>query len=238
MKITAMVLLGDNEPYLKYCLESIIDLVDEILVLTHGSSGWGGIDKLRIIRLPLTPMADFSEWRNRCLKEAKGDWILYIDADEVLAKPNGKPVHRMELESLIKYADDNNVNGFHIFTLHFLYNYRTIDGTDNGKHYSICRFFRKKDVTKYEGKIHELPKFRSMPIFANLNTMFIWHFGHCKGMENLREKYRRTFSISDNPYTKNLKISFDKYCANHELFRVTRPMIQYDGSLPSVMKLW
>ena len=123
MKITAMVLIGENEPYLEYCLDSINDIVDEIVVVTETKMR-KEIGKLKIINSPLEPIVDFSKWRNMALKEATGDWILYIDADEVLAKPDGSPVHRKELEMLAKYADENNVNAFHIFTLHFLYNYK------------------------------------------------------------------------------------------------------------------
>jgi glycosyltransferase involved in cell wall biosynthesis len=240
MKITAMVLVGKNEPYLEYCIDSIKDIVDEIVcVYSADRLYFGGMEKIKFVCAP-EGRTDFSEWRNLALKEAKGDWILYIDADEILAKPDGSPIHRKELEMLMEYADKSKVSGFHIRTLHFLYNYKMIDGSDNGNHYSICRFYRKKDVKKYEGKIHELPVLPEGSVIKPLNTMFIWHFGHCKGMEDLREKYRRSMSIEGNPFKPNFERfdNADQYCAQHELFHMRRPIIFYNGPLPKVMKLW
>ena len=222
MKITAMVLVGKNEPYLTYCVNSIEGIVDQIVFIPYKEG----------------EETDFSKWRNQALKEAKGNWILYIDADEILAKPDGKPVTRAELELLAK--NDKGIKAFSPFTLHFLYNYKMIDGTNNGQHYSQFRFFEKASVKEYRGKIHELPNFKVGTKVAPLHTMYIWHFGHCKGMEDLRKKYTRSMTIPGNPYKPHFEKfhNADEYCAQHELFQMRRPIMFYNGPLPHVMKLW
>jgi len=221
MKISAMILVGDNEPYLDYCIASIKDLVDEIVYIN---------DKGKV---------DFAKWRNKALKQITGDWVLYIDADEVLAKPDGKNVTRKEMEMLIHKADEEGIHAYNIFTLHFLYNYRLIDGRNNGNHFSVSRFFRRDDVIKYIGRIHELPQFKATPKIANIKHFWIYHFGHCKGMEDLRNKYRMSMQIDENPFRPHfVGMTPDQYCATHELFRMSRPIIFYDGHLPKVMKLW
>ena len=159
-KISAMVLVGKNEPYLTYCVNSIEGIVDQIVFIPYKEG----------------EETDFSKWRNQALKEAKGNWILYIDADEILAKPDGKPVTRAELELLAK--NDKGIKAFSPFTLHFLYNYKMIDGTNNGQHYSQFRFFEKASVKEYRGKIHELPNFKVGTKVAPLHTMYVHHYNN------------------------------------------------------------
>ena len=50
----------------------------------------------------------------------------------------------------------------------------------------------------------------------------------------------RSLDVPDNPYKGELKKgeSKEQYIARHDLFRMTRPMIDYTGPMPSVMKLW
>ena len=59
-------------------------------------------------------------------------------------------------------------------------------------------------------------------------------------MEDIREKYRRTMFVEGNPFIREMKKgeTIDQYCARHELFRASRPVIRYDGPLPKVMNLW
>ena len=166
----------------------------------------------------------------------------FIDADEILANPDGSPVTREQLVELINNADQNGLSGYHIFTIHFLFNYKMIDGNSGGRHFRYGRFFRKADFVRYKGKIHELPEFKYGQNLMTTSNFFIWHFGHCKGMEELREKYKKRMFIEGNPFfPKELKDKFktpDDYCKNHDLFQMTRPIIFYNGPLPKVMNLW
>jgi len=220
MKISAMV-LGEDKDYLKYCLESIKGIVDEIVM-----------SDLRI--------DDFAEMRNDCLKRITGDWVLVLDSDEILANPDGSNVSRRQLEKLIEQAEKEGITGYHIFTLHFLYNYRMIDGSNNGQHYSYGRLYKREHIERYKGKIHELPVFKYGQNLKPTSEFFIWHFGHCKGMEYVREKYRRTMKIPGNPFKPEFERfkDTDEYCKSHPFFMMTKPVIFYYGPLPEVLKLW
>lgn len=220
MTISAMV-LGKDRDYDEYCLKSLEGIVDEVI-----RSG--------------TKKDDFAALRNECIKKSKGDWILVLDSDEVLALPDGSPVKREHLEELIRIADERGLHGYHIFTLHFMYNYRFIDGRHNGSHFSYGRFFRKRELLGYKGKIHELPVFKMGQNLASINEIWIWHFGHCKGVENMRRKYKRTMHIAGNPFKPLFEKykDIDDYCAHHEIFNMTLPLINYVGPLPKVMRLW
>lgn len=90
---TVEILTLNSESTLENCLESVKDFVD-ILVLDGNST-----DRTREIALkygarilkqydtdePAVRIHDFSEVRNKGLREAKFDWFMFIDADEYLS---------------------------------------------------------------------------------------------------------------------------------------------------------
>jgi len=249
MKISAIVLVGNFEPYLEYCIKSLEPIVDEIVLLTEVGYKYGGlkesfkINKIKEIE-QCEHETDFSKWRNKALEHCTGEYIIRLDADEVLANLDGKPVTRKRLEELCKVIKNEKLACVDLFTRHFMYNYFTVDGRNNGMHFTKGFLFRKKDVKGYKGKIHEHLDFKEgVPGVASSNMgPCIYHFGHCKGMENLREKYRRSMDVPDNPFKRhydNLKCkNVDEYCAKHNIFKGTLPLIKYDGPLPKIMRLW
>ena len=249
MKISAIVLVGEYEPYLEYCLKSLEPIVDEIVLLTEAGYRYGGlkesfkINKIKEIE-QCEHETDFASWRNKALEACTGQYIIRLDADEVLANLDGTPVTRKRMEELCKVIKNEKVACIDLFTRHFIYNYFTIDGRNNGMHFTKGFLFRKKDFKGYKGKIHEYLEINEgVPGVASSNIgPCIYHFGHCKGMENLREKYRRSMEVPDNPYRahyEELKCkSVDEYCAQHNIFKGSIPLIHYDGKLPKILGLW
>jgi tetratricopeptide (TPR) repeat protein len=84
--LSAAMIVRNEASHLPACLDSIRDLVDEIVVVDTGSTD----DTVSIARsfgarVHVQPWAgSFAEARNRALELALGRWILYIDADERL----------------------------------------------------------------------------------------------------------------------------------------------------------
>ncbi|MDQ2813538.1 MAG: glycosyltransferase [Actinomycetota bacterium] len=84
MLLSAALIARDEERFLGSCLRSLEGLVDEIVVVDTGSGdrtpeiarGAGA----RVYQRSWTD--DFSAARNQALDLARGEWILYIDADE------------------------------------------------------------------------------------------------------------------------------------------------------------
>jgi hypothetical protein len=84
MRVSACLIVKDEELYLDTCLSRLIGFADEVVIVDTGS-----VDRSRDIarshgaNLIDVPWADdFSCVRNIGLAHATGDWILYIDADE------------------------------------------------------------------------------------------------------------------------------------------------------------
>lgn len=82
------MIVKNEEEVLSSCLDSVKTLVDEIVIVDTGSTdrtvavaeGYGA----RVYHHPWED--DYSKHRNQSLSHATGDWILIMDADEVIAK--------------------------------------------------------------------------------------------------------------------------------------------------------
>jgi glycosyltransferase involved in cell wall biosynthesis len=117
--------------------------VDELIVCDTGSS-----DSTREIARQYADVVkeinwtdDFGEARNRSMEGAKGDWILWIDADEYLVGG----------EHLGKYLRSNMYNGYVIRQHH-----QALDA--EFKPDVPVRLFRNNRGIKFYGVIHEHPE--------------------------------------------------------------------------------
>ena len=88
MGISLCMITKDEEGYIRDCLNSVKDFVDEIIVVDTGST-----DKTKEIaaefgaKMYEIPWGDdFSAARNESLQHATQEWVLCLDADEVLAQ--------------------------------------------------------------------------------------------------------------------------------------------------------
>jgi len=137
--LTAALIVKNEEKFLGSCLASIKDLVDETVIVDTGST-----DRSKEIALAagarLKEMAwtgDFSEARNRALDMARGEWILYIDADET-ARPGRFAEIRAQLQ-------DSKCVGYYAH-LHPRPGYTA---------YRLLRLFRNAADIRFSGIIHE-----------------------------------------------------------------------------------
>lgn len=138
-RVTAAMIVRNEEAFLDDCLRSIVDEVDEIVIVDTGS-----VDQTREIatrhgaRLIERPWTnDFSAARNCALDHATGDWILYIDADERLAVPA-----RGALRAAI---GDPGAVAFRVL----------FQPQVNYTPYREIRLFRRDDRIRFRGVIHE-----------------------------------------------------------------------------------
>jgi tetratricopeptide (TPR) repeat protein len=90
MRVSATLIVRNEAAFIEDCLASLVDFVDEIVLVDTGSSD-DTLQKAR--RYPVSfhsfPWCDdFSAARNYAIEQASGEWILYIDADERLEVPD------------------------------------------------------------------------------------------------------------------------------------------------------
>src|SRR5690242_15059907 len=84
--ISLCMIVKNEEASLATCLQSAADLVNEVIVVDTGSS-----DQTKAIAARFGARVhdfawvnDFSAARNESLRQASGEWIFWLDADESL----------------------------------------------------------------------------------------------------------------------------------------------------------
>jgi glycosyltransferase involved in cell wall biosynthesis len=150
--ISAVIITKNEEKMLPDCLKSL-GWVNEIVVIDTGNTDntneIAKKHKAKVIKYE--GPAGFSGWRNRGLKEATGDWILYIDADERLTP---------ELEGeILKVTGEPEYNAYAIPRRNFIFE-------KEFKHCGLSpdyvkRLFRKSAFRQWTGKLHEEPNYES-----------------------------------------------------------------------------
>ena len=144
-KITAIIPTLNEEERIGNSLKSA-EFADEVIVIDSFST-----DKtVAIVKdsnaiLLQREFDDFSSQKNYAISKDSHDWIVWIDADEVLTK---------ELQEEIKDAVNNPKDfvGFYIYRIFFFRGKKMrFTGTQNDK---LIRIFNK-NFCKYEGKVHE-----------------------------------------------------------------------------------
>lgn len=181
MKISACLIVKNEEEFLAGCLQSIRGLVDEIIVVDTGSDDRSGdIARHFDARIYHHPWEnDFSLHRNQSLSYATGDWILQIDADERLATPaewvrqilQDIPADTAALDILIRdKMRSGQVKSVFVFP----------------------RLFRRSASPRYENRVHNQLRIEGKRAAADI---VIDHFGYDLPPEKQREKSLRTRTL-------------------------------------------
>jgi tetratricopeptide (TPR) repeat protein len=137
--LSATLIVRDEAAVLPRCLVSLRDLVDDIVVVDTGSKD-GSVDIAAALGARVFHFEwrnDFSAARNFALSQARGAWILYIDADEC-----ARLLRRGALDATL------NDPGLIAATVQF----RSRTGFTR---YQECRLFRNDPRIRFRNVIHE-----------------------------------------------------------------------------------
>jgi len=150
-KLSIIVIARNEEKMIADCLQSA-SWADEIILVDTGST-----DKTlaiarqyrpKIIRLKAEKL-EYARWRNRGLKEAQGDWVFYLDADERIT-----PSLRAEIRKVIKTTKKT---AFAVPRRNFYFG--------REMHYGgawpdyVKRLFKRDKLRRWQGRLHEEPVF-------------------------------------------------------------------------------
>lgn len=180
MKLTLCMITKNEEKFLEKCLKSVQGLVDEIVIVDTGST-----DKTKEIASKFTDKIfdfkwcdDFAAARNESLKQATGNWILVLDADERLLES--------EKEKIKQLVNNWEVDGFQLITKNYSDN-SSIRGWRDGWFPSLkVRLFQNGKGIKFEGAVHEMVE-NSIQGKVERVSVFVEHLG--KSSEDKREYY-------------------------------------------------
>lgn len=140
--LSLCLIVRDEAERLAVCLNSTAALVDEIVVADTGSTdGTPALARQLGARVvELTWGEDFAAARNACAAAARGEWVLFIDADERLEPCDGSALRaRLGLDQAPGYTVEivSPRGGDVIETAH------------------VLRLFRRRPEFQFEGRIHE-----------------------------------------------------------------------------------
>lgn len=150
IKISVVVIAKNEELMLKDCLSSV-EWADEIILVDTGST-----DKTRLIakeygaNIIEHANGSFSDWRNAGLKEAKGEWIFYVDADERVSAT-------LKQEILQRITEKDGPTAYAIPRKNIILNKEMKHG-GQWPDYQM-RFFKKETLKGYKNELHEVAEF-------------------------------------------------------------------------------
>jgi glycosyltransferase involved in cell wall biosynthesis len=142
--ITLTMIVRNEAANIENCLNSVYKQVDEIVIVDTGSTD-NTVEIARSFtdKIYFYPwQGDFSAARNFALDKAKGEWIIYLDADEELLCASD------ELKSLVSRDQETEAYLLPI-------NNPTTDFTGVYNRYFVLRLFKNNGSYRFGGKIHE-----------------------------------------------------------------------------------
>jgi glycosyltransferase involved in cell wall biosynthesis len=198
--ISLCMIVRNEEKNLARCLDSVMDFVDEIIIVDTGSEDDTiGIAKKYNARIYKQSWKyDFSYHRNHALSYATCPWIIVLDADETLELKNDYDIHQMKI-NLNRLPDD--IKGLTVTI-------RDIDNVGNQRILQkMVKIFRK-GYAHYEGIVHN-----KIVISGDVthSDIVINHTGHDDN--SVESKYARSLML----LKKRIKLNCRDYDAHYYL---------------------
>ncbi|MBW2108688.1 MAG: glycosyltransferase, partial [Deltaproteobacteria bacterium] len=195
-RISACLIVKNEESCLENCLNSVEPYVDELIVVDTGSTdGTVKIAEKHGARVYHHPWQDdFSLHRNQSMSYATGDWMLIIDADETLTSVSGG-----RLREVVREA-----------TAHAIL-FKVVNYSADGAVLSLLsspRLFRNYVGCHYKGIVHNQACYPGPPEESTLN---IYHYGYGLPEEKMAIKRRRTRALLEKQIEHNPSEPFSRY---------------------------
>lgn len=179
LRLTIGLIVKNEEKNLEKCLSSLVPLLkavpSELIVTDTGSS-----DRTVEIARKFTDHVisfewrdDFSAARNTGLDAARGEWFLYLDADEWFD----------DVTPIIEFFNSGECDGYST-AAYIQKNYRDLLGDSFTDDY-VCRVFRHSPGIRFRNKVHE--DFVLQPPMKVLDA-FVHHYGYVFRTEEERRK--------------------------------------------------
>ncbi|WP_434564556.1 glycosyltransferase [Thermoanaerobacterium thermosaccharolyticum] len=200
--LSLCLITKDEEKNIARCINSVKDIVDEIVVVDTGSKdktveiakSFG--EKVKVINAKWED--DFSKARNIAIENASSDWILFLDADEEIKKEDVGKIRPLLSDDTVEayilkfvnYAGTNSSNGL------------------TEIHYNL-RLFRNNGKLKYIYPVHENLRNieeNRVPVFKNADVTIL-HYGYLSETrieKNKTERYIKLISryLEEHPDDK------------------------------------
>ncbi|MCL2039779.1 MAG: glycosyltransferase family 2 protein [Bacteroidetes bacterium] len=190
--LSLCMIVKNEEKMLAGCLESVKNIVDEIIIVDTGST-----DKTLEIANKYGAkiyyfewINDFSEARNESIKHSTSQWILYLDADERLTTESQNAIR-----TLINTANEE-VGAYYVVIES---DHRQLDGSTESHKGAYPRLFRNLGYPniKFMGRVHEQisPSIVAMKKLTLPSDLVIEHLGYNLTEQEMGKKVDRNYKL-------------------------------------------
>jgi tetratricopeptide (TPR) repeat protein len=188
LRLSLCMIVRDEEQMLPRCLAAAAGAVDEIVLVDTGSSD-ATIEIARSFGARVIEhdwSGSFARARNVSFDAATGDWLMYLDADEVLVREDTALLRSLTGRTWREafYLSETNYTG------------DVEDGTAVA--HNALRMFRNRPEYRFEGRLHEqiahrLPGY--LPERVETTSVRVEHYGYLGVVRDAREKSRRNIEL-------------------------------------------
>lgn len=202
--LSLCMIVKDEEEMLPRTLEAVKPAVDEIIVVDTGSTdrtveiaeSFGA----KVLHHEWT--GDFSAARNVSLEAATGDWIVWLDADEVLVAEDA--------DKLRKLAGQTWREAFYLVETNFTGDIE--DGT--AVTHNALRVFRNRSEYRFDGRLHEqmahnLPGYLAERV--GYTQVRVEHYGYLGVVRESKDKARRNLELLEKQSADGVDTAFHKF---------------------------
>lgn len=247
-------MIAKNEAHcIRNAIESVKGIVSEIILVDTGSTD-GTQDIAKQLGAKVIEDVwkdDFAYHRNQSIEAASGDWILVLDADEVISSRNHNLIKTLiqskntcYLLTQRHYSEDHRLSDFQPCKGEF----PEYEGGAKGYFESSCvRLFPKHPQIKYVGKVHELVEhsISESKIFKIVHSQIrIHHFGHTAEYRARKQKHTiygplGEKKIKDDP--KNWQAFFElgvEYNVNNDKAKSLEALTKAAEMNPQYVPTW
>jgi len=165
----------------------------------------------------------FDTARNETIARACGDWILWIDADEVLHNP----------DALVPYLRHNHHQGYAIQQMHYSMQPPGVTQIDKP-----VRVFRNKKGIKFFGVVHEHPEIglnKGIPHVIGLPGVTIAHYGY-KDDATRKGRFARNMPLMIRDRKLNPQRVIGKYLWIRDLSQTNADELVQTGVISETMR--
>ncbi|MFT9495194.1 tetratricopeptide repeat-containing glycosyltransferase family 2 protein, partial [Anaerosolibacter sp.] len=216
MLLSLCVITKNEEKNLSRCIQSVKDIVDEIIIVDTGSTD----DTVKIAesygaKVLYYPWDDsFSEAKNFAFRQAAGEWILTMDADE--------EVNALDKEKICSLLKNDDIDIYLFQTLSYVGKYPGVDTASNLN----IRLIRNHKGYQYIGAIHEqICNFNQDVIDKSkvkIEKIIVYHYGYLDSAAKEKNKPGRNMRILEKILEGNPHNNFHLFNMGNEYLRLNK----------------
>lgn len=195
--LSVCMIVKNEEEVLARAVASVRNIASEIVIVDTGSTDAtvSIAQALGAVISRFTWCDDFAAARNFSLSLATGDWILVLDADEILDA---------DAEAVLQKLTDNPKRAYQLTQRHYstdsrVHGFTPCQGIRPGYERnfpgyfetSCVRLFPRDPRIRFVGRVHELvePAISALEDYETEDSrLVLHHYGHVRGVQRDREK--------------------------------------------------